>query len=59
MVAFVALLAVIIRNRSDVLGTVALVAAFLPFMTQTVLFEPAWWFAAGLFLSAGSRSEPG
>ena len=24
--------------------------AFLPSITQTVLFEPTWWFAAGLFL---------
>jgi hypothetical protein len=25
-------------------------------MTQTVLFEPSWWFAAGLFLAGGFRA---
>jgi hypothetical protein len=28
-----------------------LAVTFLPALTQTVLFEPTWWFAAGLYLA--------
>jgi hypothetical protein len=48
--AFILLLAAILRSGAGVVGGAALVAAFLPSFTQTVLFEPTWWFAAGLFL---------
>jgi hypothetical protein len=57
LAAFAALLALIFTRGGGVPGTVALVAAFLPAMSQTVLFEPAWWFAGGLFL-AGRTARP-
>jgi O-antigen ligase len=49
--AFILLLVVILRTGAGLVGGAALLAAFLPSFTQTVLFEPTWWFAAGLFLS--------
>ena len=56
MVAFLGLLGVVVyRGRGAVAGALLLIT-FLPSITQTVLFEPAWWFAAGLFLA---RPEPG
>jgi O-Antigen ligase len=48
--AFILLLVAILRSGAGLVGGMALLAAFLPSFTQTVLFEPAWWFAAGLFL---------
>jgi O-antigen ligase len=48
--AFILLLVVILRTGAGLVGGAALLAAFLPSFTQTVLFEPTWWFAAGLFL---------
>lgn len=52
--AFVGLLATVgLRGRGPI-GSAALVAALLPFISQTVLFEPSWWFAAGLLLAGGS-----
>ena len=57
LAAFAALLGLILTRGRGVPGTAALVVAFLPAMSQTVLFEPAWWFAAGLFL-AGRTAYP-
>jgi O-antigen ligase len=57
LAAFGVLLAVILRKGSGLIGAAALTTALLPFMTQTVLFEPAWWFAAGLFVAAGNEDE--
>ncbi len=54
LASFLVLLVVILRRGSGLVGTVALVAAFLPLVTQTVLFEPAWWFSAGIYLSGAS-----
>ena len=51
------LLVLLLVKGSGVTGRAALFVALLPFMTQTVLFEPAWWFAGGLLLT-GSRSDP-
>jgi len=48
--AFILLLVAIFRSGGGLVGGAALFAAFLPSFTQTVLFEPTWWFAAGLFL---------
>jgi O-antigen ligase len=48
--AFILLLVVVLRTGAGLVGGAALLAAFLPSFTQTVLFEPTWWFAAGLFL---------
>jgi O-antigen ligase len=58
LLAFAAVLAVIIREgRGRVAGAV-LVVTFLPAMTQTVLFEPTWWFAAGIYLSGALVVTP-
>ncbi len=46
------LLLVIVASGGGTVGVVALFAAFLPSMTQTVIFEPTWWFAAALHLAA-------
>ena len=56
-VVFAALLAVVLRRGSGAVGFAALAAALLPFISQTVLFEPAWWFAAGILLSGASARE--
>jgi O-antigen ligase len=57
-VVFAALLAVVLRRGSGAVGFAALAAALLPFISQTVLFEPAWWFAAGILLSGASARAP-
>jgi O-antigen ligase len=56
LAAFVLLVATIIGAGAGLVGGVALTTSFLPAMTQTVLFEPSWWFAAGLFLAGGFRA---
>lgn len=49
--AWLGLLAAIVRTgEGPVMGAV-LAVTFLPALTQTVLFEPTWWFAAGLYLT--------
>jgi O-antigen ligase len=57
MAAFIVLLVAIISAGAGVVGGIALITSFLPAMTQTVLFEPSWWFAAGLYL-AGRSGAP-
>ncbi len=49
--AFLAVLVVIIRSGRGGVAGALLAVTFLPAMTQTVLFEPTWWFAAGLYVS--------
>ena len=56
LTAFLLLVATIIGAGAGAVGGIALTTSFLPAMTQTVLFEPSWWFAAGLFLSGGFRA---
>jgi O-antigen ligase len=56
-VVFAALLAVVLLRGSGAIGFAALAAALLPFISQTVLFEPAWWFAAGVLLAGGATGE--
>ncbi|HSL26905.1 MAG TPA: O-antigen ligase family protein, partial [Acidimicrobiia bacterium] len=56
--AFAVLIGVIVSSGAGLVGALALVASFLPAMTQTVLFEPTWWFAAGLYL-AGKLGHSG
>ena len=48
--AFVLMLLAIVGSGGGLVGSVALATTFIPSITQTVLFEPAWWFAAGLLL---------
>jgi O-antigen ligase len=55
--AFIGLIVVVIGSGAGLVGGIALGAAFLPSMTQTILFEPTWWFAAGLFLAGSGRIE--
>jgi hypothetical protein len=57
-IAYLALLAVIVRSGCGRVGGAILVVAFLPAMTQTVLFEPTWWFAAGIFLAGVLADNP-
>ena len=58
--AFILLVVTVMRSGGGLVGGVALATAFLPSITQTVLFEPTWWFAAGLFLGGkvGFGREP-
>ena len=54
--AFLTVLVVIIRSGRGVVAGSVLAVTFLPSITQTVLFEPTWWFAAGIYLS-GALSD--
>ncbi len=45
------------RSGAGVVGGVALSAAFLHSITQTVLFEPTWWFAAALWLAGAGGPQ--
>lgn len=51
MAGFLVLLAIVVWKGSGLVGGVALLVAFSASITQTVLFEPTWWFAAGLYLA--------
>jgi hypothetical protein len=51
LLAWLGVLVVILRSgEGPVMGAI-LAVTFLPAMTQTVLFEPTWWFASGLYLA--------
>ncbi len=54
---FALLLGVVIVAGGGTLGALALITAFLAAFTQTVLFEPTWWFAAGLLLGGTARRQ--
>jgi O-antigen ligase len=58
--SFILLVVTVFRSGGGLVGGLALATAFLPSITQTVLFEPTWWFAAGLFLAGkvGFGREP-
>ena len=47
------LVATIVVSGGGVVGGVALATSFLPAHDSDVLFEPSWWFAAGLYLAGG------
>ncbi|MEX2655311.1 MAG: O-antigen ligase family protein [Acidimicrobiia bacterium] len=51
LLAWIGLLVVIIRTGEGPVTGALLAVTFLPAMTQTVIFEPTWWFAAGLYLT--------
>ncbi len=57
LAAFLGLLVTIIRRGRGAIGLAVLVAAFLPSITQTVIFEPTWWFAAAWYLAGVSDSS--
>ncbi len=54
LAGFLVLLGVIVARGAGHLGWLALFTALLPAATQTVLFEPTWWFAAALLLAGGT-----
>ena len=57
--AFLVLLVLLLARGGGVSGRAALFVSLLPFMTQTILFEPTWWFAGGLLLAGGAgRTDP-
>lgn len=51
LIGFGLVLGVVLFSGGGIVGGMALFAAFLHSITQTVLFEPTWWLAAGLFLA--------
>ena len=55
--SFLLVIAAVVTGGFGYVGAVAMLTAFLPSMTQTVLFEPTWWFAAGLFLGGKAELE--
>jgi O-antigen ligase len=55
--AFVGVMVVIVRSGGGRVAGAVLAVTFLPAMTQTVLFEPTWWFAAGIYLSRALSDE--
>ena len=57
--AFLVLMVAIISSGGGVVGAIALLTSLLPSITQTVLFEPTWWFAAGLLLGGKAGLGPG
>jgi len=57
LAGFLVLGATVARNGGGSVGGTALVLALLPSMTQTVLFEPTLWLAAGLW-AAGKVAGP-
>jgi hypothetical protein len=58
MGAFLVLLGLVLVKGDGIAGRAALWVALLPFMTQTLLFEPAWWFAGGLLLAGRLDRSP-
>ena len=57
LAGFLVLAATVARNGGGTVGGTALVLALIPSMTQTVLFEPTLWLAAGLW-TAGKVAGP-
>ena len=56
---FAVLFGVVVFFGRGTVGAIALTVALIAAVTQTVLFEPTWWFAAGLYLgSAGVADTP-
>lgn len=57
--AFLLVLVVVVGTGGGALGAAALTASFLHSLTQTVLFEPTWWFAAALLMAGEiGKSDP-
>jgi hypothetical protein len=55
--AFLLVLVMVFRRGRGAAGYVALLMAFLPSMTQTVLFEPTWWLAAGILVAGAHMRD--
>jgi len=56
LAGFLFLFSQVVRSRPSQVAVAALVVSLATAITQTVLFEPAWWFAAGLAI-AGPPGE--
>ncbi len=54
LIGFGLVLGTVLVAGGGIVGGVALFAAFLHSITQTVLFEPTWWFAAGIYLAGAT-----
>jgi len=54
LIGFGLVLGTVLVAGGGIVGGVALFAAFLHSITQTVLFEPTWWFAAGIYLAGAA-----
>jgi hypothetical protein len=50
LAGFIVLFGVVVYFGRGTVGAIALTVALIAAFTQTVLFEPTWWFAAGLYL---------
>lgn len=59
VLGFAVLFGVVVFYGRGTVGAIALTVALIAAATQTVLFEPTWWFAAGLYLGwAGVARSP-
>ncbi len=56
---FLVLAGAIVAYGRGLAGWLALGTALAASITQTVLFEPTWWFAAALLLAGGPRTRRG
>jgi hypothetical protein len=56
---FAVVLGVVIYYGKGTVGAIALTVALIAAVTQTVLFEPTWWFAAGLYLGWAGADRVG
>jgi hypothetical protein len=54
---FLFLFSEIVRSRPGRVGVAALVVSLATAITQTVLFEPTWWFAAGLAIAGSTGGD--
>jgi O-antigen ligase len=59
LAGFAVLVVAIVRSGVSRLGWVALATTLSASMTQTVLFEPTWWFAAAIALTPDRGPPPG
>jgi hypothetical protein len=57
LAGFAVLIGAVIYYGSGPVGAAALTITFAAALTQTVLFEAAWWFAAGIFLGGGAPGK--
>lgn len=55
LAGFGLLIGTVLYYGSGPVGAAALTIVFGAALTQTVLFEAVWWFAAGIFLGGGPR----
>lgn len=59
LAGFIVLFGLVLTNASNRIGWIALAVSLAASITQTVLFEATWWFAAGLAISAPIAATTG